>query len=99
MISEVYQTFEVMSVLTFDNNSFGRLYSITLRLSNMPTLAYFQVGVHGIKIEFGYGRSTKTATFLPDVAKEQGLETSWGQIMLFSYPINFLQSLSNEWIL
>ena len=53
----------------------------------MPTLAHFQVGVHGIKIEFGYGRSTKTATFLPDVAKEQGLETSWGQIMLFSYPI------------
>lgn len=30
------------------------------------------VGIHGIKIEFGYGRSTKTATFLPDVAKEQG---------------------------
>jgi len=30
------------------------------------------VGVHGIKIEFLYGRSTKTATFLPDVAKEQG---------------------------
>ena len=33
-----------------------------------------KVGVHGIKIEFLYGRSTKTATFLPDVAKEQGNE-------------------------
>lgn len=31
-----------------------------------------QVGVHGIQIEFILGGTTKTATYLPEVAAEQG---------------------------
>jgi AMMECR1 domain-containing protein len=32
----------------------------------------FQVGVHGIQIEFSLSGTTKTATYLPEVAAEQG---------------------------
>lgn len=31
-----------------------------------------QIGVHGIQIEFTMGGTTKTATYLPEVAAEQG---------------------------
>lgn len=38
-------------------------------MSYMYTL---QIGVHGIQIEFAVGGTTKTATYLPEVAVEQG---------------------------
>jgi hypothetical protein len=37
------------------------------------TANFFQVGVHGIRIEFINEKGSKrTATYLPEVAKEQG---------------------------
>ena len=37
-------------------------------------LVSFQVGIHGIRIEFHNEKGhRKTATYLPEVAKEQGL--------------------------
>ena len=35
----------------------------------------FQIGIHGIRIEFYSERGNrKTATYLPEVAKEQGIK-------------------------
>lgn len=31
-----------------------------------------QIGIHGIQIEFQDGKHTRTATYLPEVAREQG---------------------------
>lgn len=36
----------------------------------IPTTS--QIGIHGIQIEFSIGGRTKTATYLPEVAAEQG---------------------------
>ena len=51
--------------------------SLSLSLSPSPSpaslsLSLSKIGMHGIQIEFPMGNTTKTATYLPEVAREQG---------------------------
>lgn len=68
------------------NDEFHRLHvtvSILLHFEEGKDYNDWEIGVHGIRIEFQNERGMRrTATYLPEVAEEQGIK----QLYYFSFP-------------